>query len=331
MVFMTVPREIALVFPGQGAQQPRMGAGLYGDEPEFTGAMDAFFSACGEEGRRLRDDWLSERPGPEFDDCSRAQPLLFAVGYALAAAVIARGLRPKVVIGHSVGELTAAAIAGVFTIADGGQVMAARTIAMTETEPGGMLAVAAGVDRIHELLGDDLDAVGVAVGAINTPRQTVLSGGDAGLAKVEAQLLANGVACYRAKARQAFHSPLCAEAAIRFGELLRRIEFRPPVTTIRSTYTGRDVTDEEAVTPEFWAAQLARPVLFWSAMDDLLTSGSYVFLEAGPGGSCSAMLRRHSTVRSGTSILVPLLPALSEGDDRRVFEKAVSDGYSLNI
>ena len=321
---MDIRRDVALVFPGQGAQQPRMGADLYGVEPTFTAVMDEFFAAGGDDGLRLRDAWLCEQPGPEFDDCFRAQPLLFAVGAALALAVIARGLRPRVLVGHSVGELAAAAVAGVFSIADGSRVMAARTTALAATEPGGMLAVAAGVDRIREVLGADLAEHGVAVAAINSPYQTVLSGATAPLRAAEQTLKDKVVACRPVKAMQAFHSPLCADAAVRFGELLRRVEFRAPAITIRSTFTARDVTDAESVTPEFWAAQMAKPVLFWPAMDHLLDSGNHVLLEAGPKGSCTAVLKLHPTVQSRANVVFPLLPATPRGDGCRVFDESVA-------
>ncbi|MGW0885254.1 acyltransferase domain-containing protein [Streptomyces sp. NPDC002671] len=322
-------RDVALVFPGQGGQQPRMGADLYGVEPTLTAVMDEFFAEYGPDGPRLRDAWLSDRPGPDFDDCSRAQPLLFAIGAALAFAVIARGLRPTVLVGHSVGELAAAAVAGVFGIADGSRAMVARTTAMAATEPGGMLAVAAGVDRIREVLGDDLAERGIAIAAINSPRQTVLSGATAALRAVERTLKAGVVACRPVKARQAFHSPLCADAAIRFAELLRRIELRPPAITIRSTCTARDVTDAESVTPEFWSAQLAKPVLFWPAMNDLLESGNRIFLEAGPKGSCAAALHLHPTVQSHANAVLPLLPASARGEDHRVFDESVTAALSM--
>ncbi|WP_327290500.1 acyltransferase domain-containing protein [Streptomyces sp. NBC_01198] len=326
---LDVRREVALVFPGQGAQQPRMGADLYRVEPTFTAVMDEFFAAGGAEGRRLRADWLAEQPVPDFDDCCRAQPLLFAVGAALAFAVIARGLRPTVLVGHSVGELAAAAVAGVFSIAEGSRVMAARTAAMAATEPGGMLAVAAGVGRIREVLGADLAEQGIAVAAINSPYQTVLSGATAELRSAERALTAEVVACRPVKARQAFHSPLCAGAAARFGELLGRIELRPPAITIRSTCTARDVTAAESVTPEFWSAQLSRPVLFWPAMDDLLRSGSRLFLEAGPKGSCAAVLRLHPAVQSRTHVVLPLLPAASRADARAVFDESVGAALAM--
>jgi acyl transferase domain-containing protein len=303
-----------------------MGVELYDVDAEFTRVMDEFFAASDAVGRQLRDDWLTASPGPEYDDCSRAQPLLFAVGCALASAVVARGLHPTVVTGHSVGELAAAAVAGVFRIADSGHVMRARTDAMARTEPGGMLAVACGTDRVREVLGTDRETAGtsVAVAAINSPRQTVLSGATAALARAFELLMAWGVACHPVKARQAFHSPLCTDAAAYFGALLGQVPLRPPVITIRSTSTGRDVTDEEAVDPTFWSVQLARPVLYWFAVDDLLTSGDYLLLEAGPAGSCSAALRRHPSLRSGASVVLPLLSASPNEDGRLVFDTSVS-------
>ncbi|MFI2189678.1 acyltransferase domain-containing protein [Streptomyces sioyaensis] len=335
-MLMSVQSEkprVALLFPGQGAQQVRMGMGLYGAEPVFTQVMDEFFVALGEDGPVVRSDWLSAHPGPMFDDCSRAQPLLFAVGSALAAAVVGRDIRPEVLVGHSVGELAAAATAGVFDIQDAGRVMAARTKAMAATVPGGMLAVATGVDRVREVLGNDLGNAsgdGVAIAAINTPRQTVLAGSRVALAAAQSELSAQLIACHPARARQAFHSPLCEEAAAEFSGVFASIALRPPAIAIRSTYTGRDVTDQQAVTPDFWAVQLARPVQYWPAVDSLLQSGRYLLLEAGPGGSSSALLRRHPAIRSGASRVLPLLSTIADNNAYRVFEGAISEAASLN-
>ncbi|MFI0901318.1 acyltransferase domain-containing protein [Streptomyces sp. NPDC020983] len=325
-----IPYEVVLVLPGQGAQQPRMGADLYGAEAVFTAVMDEFFAAAGDDGPALRTDWLAEHPGPDFDDCRRAQPLLFAVGAALGAAVLARGLRPGVLVGHSVGELAAAAIAGVFGVADGGRVMAARTAAMAATVPGGMLAVAAGPERIREVLGADLAARGVAVAAVNSPFQTVLSGATAELSLAEKALTAAVVACRPVRARQPFHSPLCEDAAQRFAELLGAVPLAAPSLPIRSTSTARLVTPEEAVTPSFWAAQMARPVLFWPAVSPLLAPAPpRVFLEAGPRGSCAAALRLSPEVQAGRHTVLSLLPATPRRAARPVFETAVETTLSL--
>ncbi|MFI0717613.1 acyltransferase domain-containing protein [Streptomyces sp. NPDC021224] len=324
------PHEAVLLFPGQGAQQPRMGADLYGAEPVFTAAMDTFFAAAGEDGPALRADWLAEQPGPDFDDCRRAQPLLFAVGAALGTAVLARGLRPTVLVGHSVGELAAAAVAGVFSITDGGRVMAARTAAMATTEPGGMLAVAAGEDRIRDVLGADLAAQGIAIAAINSPYQTVLSGATAELRLAEKALTTAVVACRPVRARQPFHSPLCEDAAQHFAAQLATLRLSAPRIPIRSTSTTREVTPAQAATPSFWAAQMARPVLFWPALAPLLTpTPPRVFLEAGPRGSCAAPLRLAPTIQSGPHTVLPLLPPTPHHPAPPTFESTLSTALTL--
>jgi acyl transferase domain-containing protein len=296
-----------------------MGAELYGAEPVFTATMDEFFAACGEAGRQLRESWLSPRPGPMFDDCSRAQPLLFAVGCALAKAVIGRGVRVDSLLGHSVGELAAAAVAGVFTVADGARIMLARSAAMARTVPGGMLAVAAGADELDGHL-----VPGVVVGAVNTPRQTVLSGPLRLLAGVADALSRRGFACHFVRSRQGFHSPICAGAAEEFASAFTGLPLRPPAMAIYSTHTGAPVTDEQATSGRFWAVQLASPVRFWDAADTLLSTGRHILFEAGPGGSCGALLRRHPDVRSRRSTVLALLPSLPREDAVAVFERSVA-------
>ncbi|SDY99740.1 Acyl transferase domain-containing protein [Amycolatopsis xylanica] len=299
-----MPRKIAILFPGQGAQHHSMGTGLYGTEPVFTAAMDAFFDAPGHAGATLREEWLAPEQSALFDDVSRAQPLLFALGCALAAMVRAHGVEPDALLGHSVGELSAACTADVFSLADSGKVMRARIDAVAKTVPGGMLAVATDPERIAPYL-----TPAVVIGAVNTPRQLLLSGPAAELAEVAARLSENGFACQPARSEQAFHSPACALAAKEFAEGFRDVTLSAPKVRIQSTGTGSPVTDQEALDPDFWARQLAHPVLFWSALDNLLTEGDdYLLLEAGPGGSCSAMARRHPALKSKRSTLLPLLP-----------------------
>jgi acyl transferase domain-containing protein len=141
------------------------------------------------------------------------------------------------------------------------------------------------------------------------------------LAQVEAALLAEGIACQPTRARQAFHSPACDEPAAESEALFRGFDLRAPSIMIYSTFTGSPVRAEQAVEPAFWAVQMARPVLFWRALDNLLSSGDHLLLEAGPRGSCGAMVRRHPAIRAGRSALLPLLaaPGLNSSDDRRVF------------
>jgi acyl transferase domain-containing protein len=116
---MANARTVALLFPGQGSQYPKMAAGLYGHADVFTSTMDQAFRALGSQGHVIRRDWLAETLTPHFDGVTRAQPLLYAIDVALGRMVLDWGVEPAAMLGHSVGELAAATLAGVLTFAEG--------------------------------------------------------------------------------------------------------------------------------------------------------------------------------------------------------------------
>lgn len=305
------PRPVALLFAGQGAQHPGMGAHLYGTEPVFTDAMDAVFGLLGPGGAALRAEWLDGREDG-LDDAGRAQPLLFALGHALGRLLLDRGVRPAALLGHSVGEAVAAVLAGVVSLPDAVRLLAARTHAVRDTPPGGMLAVAAPVGALEGALRD-----GVVVGAVNGPAQTVLAGPDAALDRAQEWLRQRGLLCRRARARQAFHSPLVAPAVTATSAEYERTAFRAPDVALYSACTGRPLTGREAVDPGFWARQLCEPVLFWPALDRLLGDGDFLLVDAGPGESLLSLARRHPSVATGRSAVVSALPpAHLTGKDR---------------
>ncbi|MEU6711954.1 acyltransferase domain-containing protein [Nonomuraea sp. NPDC046802] len=306
-------RPVVLLFPGQGAQHPGMAVELYGAEPEFTQAMDEFFTLMGEEGRRMRADWLGDDPGVPLDDASRAQPLLFAIGYALGRTLTARGLRPAALLGHSVGELAAACLAGVFDLAGAAQLMAARSAAMATVGRGGMLAAGVAAEDLEARIGDRFLAAGVSVAAVNAPRHTVVAGPEPWLSDLARELAAGGVTTRPVPARQPFHCPAVLDAAELFSVGFAGVPLAPPRVPIRSTATGLPVQRAQALSPGFWAGQLARPVLFWAALDGLLSEGDYTLVEAGPGRTLSMLARRHPAVRSGRSTVLSPLPASAEG------------------
>ncbi|SCL30242.1 acyltransferase domain-containing protein [Micromonospora inyonensis] len=301
-------RPVALLFPGQGAQYPRMGAGLYGHDPVFTTAMDTFFTLWGEGGEQLREEWLSDDPSVPFDDGSRAQPLLFGVGYALGAMVRSWGVRPVALLGHSAGEMVAATLAGAFSLPAAVRLMRARVTEVLRTPPGGMLAVAATADELQPYL--TLDPTGqVAVAAVNAPRQTMLAGPDEALAVVQDKLREQGYICRLAKARQAFHSPAVLDASLATRPAVEAARPGPPVDTVYSAYVGRKLDAATADDPMFWTTQIADPVLFWPALDALLATGDLLLVEAGAGQGLTNVARQHRAVRSKASDVVALLPA----------------------
>ena len=305
-----MPAPVALLLPGHGAQYPGMGARLYAADTSFRTDLDGFFALMGLEGERIRADWLSLAPRTPLDDASRAQPLLFAIGCALGSLLIRHGVQPIALLGHSIGELAAAALSGVFTSPAAAGIMLARSAALATAPRGGMLAVAAAASEVEPLCTGE-----AAVAAVNAPRQTVVAAPAPQLRGLEQTLHTEGLFFRRVAARQPFHCPALVPAAIQFERGFAGVPLRSPQTPIYSTRTGKPLRPAEAVDAEFWAGQLSRPVLFWPALDALLRQGPLTLVEAGPP-SLSVTARRHSAVRAGDCEVIPLLPG-PDGDDRR--------------
>lgn len=308
-----------LLLPGQGAQRERMAAGLYRVEPVFTREMDLVLGALGPDGARVRAAWLGPGPQQDLEDASIAQPLLFAVGYALGRTVLAGldrpaagsgplGPLPLTLVGHSVGELAAAALAGVFDPEDLGALLRARADVLREDGAGAMLAVAEDPERAGALAGS-----GVWIAAVNGPRRTVVAGRRPEVEQAAGRLRAAGVTVRALRSSHAFHTPLLEQAARRFGAAVSDLVLRPPRAPLWSGRTSLPVRPAQAADPHFWAGQLALPVRYWPAVRALLDRDGHrpglLLLDASPDRSLSAVLRGHPAVRSGASAVVPLLPA----------------------
>ncbi|MEW2566872.1 acyltransferase domain-containing protein [Streptomyces sp. NPDC047070] len=298
------PLPVALLLPGQGSQHPLMATGLYGYEPVFTEAMDEFFDAAGPEGGPLREDWLAERPATELDHVTRSQPLLFAVDLALGRLVLSRGVRPAALLGHSIGELASAVLAGVFSTRDAVGLVLDRVGRLAKAPPGGMLAVAASTAEVEPYLSGD-----VVVGAVNAPRQTILAGPDGPLDEAGRALGEAGFVCRRVPSLSAFHSPVLEPACRGAAERFAAVRKNTPSVPVHSAYTAAPLTRDDIDDPSFWARQPVAPVLFWPALEGLLATGDHLLVEVGPGQGLSQVARRHPAVRRGTSTVVSLLPA----------------------
>lgn len=317
----TAPRPIALLLPGQGAQHPRMAVGLYRRDPVFTSTVDNVLSLMGEEGRRVRADWLGNAPHIGVDDVRRAQPLLFAVDYALARMVLGWGVRPTALLGHSAGELVAAVLAGVVRLSDAVAMVRDRVREVAKLPAGGMLAVGAPADRLRPYLRDE-----VAVAAVNANAQTMLAGPTAPLRTVAAALRADDFTVLPVPATHPFHSPAMRPASRAVAAAGAGLRLRPPTVPLYSGFTGERMTDRDARDPRFWADQLTDIVRFGPALDRLLTERDLFLVEVGPRQTLTAFARRHRSVRTGASAAVPLLPARpgSAADDRAAVLEAVT-------
>jgi acyl transferase domain-containing protein len=299
-------RMTVLLLPGQGAQREQMAAGLYGRQPGFTACVTGLLAALGDEGDQLAAEWLRAAPNPAMGDAAVAQPLLLIVGYALGAAMTAAGHAPDVLVGHSVGELAAACLAGVFSPADLAPLVAARSRSLGAEGRGGMLVAAASPDDVRGEL-----APGVTVAAVNGPRQCVLAGPSEALKATEASLRSAGFTVRALKSGHAFHSPIMRGTAARFRTELSKFRLNAPGTTLISSRTAAPVSPAQATDPAFWADQLALPVRYWAALKSLLDSSGtcpgLVLLDGSADRSLTAGARRHPAIQSGSSLVVPLI------------------------
>ena len=300
-----------LMFPGQGSQYPRMGASLYGSEPVFTHWMDTAFGLLEGMGEHLREEWLSPSPSPAFDDVTVAQPLLYAVDHALGRMVLAWGVEPRGLLGHSVGELVAATLAGVLGFEDGLAVMADRVAAFADTPVGGMAAVAAAEEEVSPFLSEE-----VHLAAVNAPRQTMIAGRTGPLSAAMAAMAAAGLTCAPVRSRQAFHSPLVNEGVAASLPAWEAVPLAPPGIPVVSAYLPGRLTGATACDAHFWAEQPARQVRFFDALQEVLALGPLAVVECGPSGGLTAIARRQRQVVGGGTRALALLPDRPEPVER---------------
>ncbi|MFE4976386.1 SDR family NAD(P)-dependent oxidoreductase [Kitasatospora sp. NPDC056651] len=314
-----VPREVAFLLPGQGAQHAAMARGLYGTEKAFTRALDECLDLLDAHDPRIRRIWRGAATDEELRDTTLAQPLLFAVDYAVSRMWLSWGVRPAVLLGHSIGELAAAAVAEVFSLADGAALVATRARAMGRVEPGGMLAVSAPAGTVEGLL-----PAGLTLAVVNGPQQSVVAGRLPVLEDFAAALRAEGISSVPVRTSHAFHSPMMAAAAEEFERAFDGVELRAPRLPIRSAATGRLITDQEAMTPAFWSRQLVDPVRFGPALDALLAEQDHLLLEVGPGRTLTSLVARHPAAADGRHLAVASLPG-RRGDGERADWRSVVD------
>lgn len=311
------PPIIAFAFPGQAAQQPAMALGLYGVDPAFSVAMDECLELFADHEPALAQLWRTADE-VRIRDTRLAQPLLFSVEYALARRWLTAGVVPDVIVGHSVGELVAATVAGVFTLDEAVRIVAARSAAMAVTPDGGMLALGADVDEAERLLPD-----GVSIAVVNGPKQVVVAGSPDRLAEAAGTFREAGISARELPVSRAFHSPLMRAAVDRFAQAFADVELREPAITMISASSGGLVTSAEAKDPNFWVQQITGPVRFDRATTTLLQTLAErpagvrrVVVEVGPGQMLSRLLRQNGAVRDADLVVVASMPR-SSGDAER--------------
>ncbi|MEZ4454016.1 MAG: acyltransferase domain-containing protein, partial [Nannocystaceae bacterium] len=296
-----------MVFPGQGGQWPGMGLALARREAVFRDALEACDAALRPLlGAPLWD--LLEAPATASrltGDVTAIQPAIFAVQVALAALWRSWGVEPAALVGHSMGEIAAAQVAGALSLVDAARVVGVRSrLVRLVRGRGGMAVVDWPADEVEAALGGDAGQVSIA--AINGPRSTVLSGASGPLERVAGRLERAGAFVRAVKVDYASHSP---EMDPLLPALERALEGLAPAAAalpLRSTVTLRDV-DGRDLDAAYWARNLRAPVRLWDAVAALAAEGHGVFLEVSPHPVLTPVLAAGAATLARPFVAIPLM------------------------
>lgn len=326
------PPPVTFLFAGGGAQFPGMGRDLYESEPVFREVVDRGLDLL----RRRHEVELQALLFPpagteaaaamELERPSRSLPALFILQSASAALWRSWGITPSTLLGHSMGEYTAACEAGVLTFDDALALVHKRAELFERVPEGGMLSVARSAAEVRALLGDDLD-----IAAENAPDLCVVSGPVDALERFEHDLGERAIECARIRINIAAHSRMLDPILDEWRAFLRTIAFAKPAIPLVSNVTGAPLTDDEAMDPEYWVRQLRETVRFTDAVGAVLGKDPAVLLECGPGRILTTLARRHPARDSKHEFVASLRRPDETGSDRTVTFRSLGRLWSVGL
>jgi acyl transferase domain-containing protein len=287
------PKQVWL-FPGQGTQVVNMGKNLYQTDDFFKEQIDNCVEILKKHlGFDLREILFTEKDNQnelneKLKQTAFTQPALFTVEYSLAKWLGQFGLTPFAMIGHSIGEYVAACLAGVFTLEEALGLVAKRGQLMQKPDPGEMVAVNLSEAEIQPFLNEQ-----ISLATVNSPNLCVLSGETEFIEKLEKQLSEKDVVCHKLHTSHAFHSSMMEPVLAEFLDEIRKIKLKKPEMPFLSNLTGKWITDEEAVNPQYWVDHLRNTVRFSDNVKQLLSEQELCWVEIGPGQTLTNLTRQH--------------------------------------
>ncbi|MEH2349579.1 MAG: SDR family NAD(P)-dependent oxidoreductase [Nostoc sp.] len=298
---------VIFMFSGQGAQYANMARELYEVEPVFAQHVDT----CAE----ILEAYLNldirsllypkeediEIAAKQLQQTALTQPALFVIEYALAQLLISWGIHPQAMIGHSIGEYVAAAIAGVFSLEDALLIVAKRGQLMQQLPWGSMLAVGLPANNVQLLLKENLE-----IAVINSPSSCVVSGTNEAVVQLQKQLISQEIECRLLHTSHAFHSAMMEPILNEFVQLVKICKLHSPKIKFISNVTGNWITDAEATNPNYWGQHLRQTVRFSDGISILIKQFEGVFVEVGPGRTLSTLTTQHLDRNAKQQVLTSL-------------------------